>query len=118
MTDTKPALGAPADLVLGPLPPQREGQYLTMTICGPADDPAECGHWSSPAHVQRRIDKAVAAELERIKAAVMRCTLFAENCDDDGPEVDIARNALVCTIFAAIAGYEAPPPVGTTGSLF
>jgi hypothetical protein len=53
---------------LGPLPPQREGQYLTMTICGTNDDPAECGHWSSPAHVKWRIDTAVAAERERWQA--------------------------------------------------
>lgn len=51
----------------GPLPPQREGQYQTMTICGTSDDPAERGHWSSPAHVQWRIDKAVAEERERWK---------------------------------------------------
>lgn len=60
----------------------------------------------------------VAAERERIKAAVTRCTLFAENCEGDAPEVDTARKALACTILAAIAGYEAPPPVGTPGSLF
>ena len=52
---------------VGPLPPQREGQYQTMTICGTSDDPAERGHWSSPAHVQWRIDKAVAEERERWK---------------------------------------------------
>jgi hypothetical protein len=57
---------------LGPLPPQREGQYLTMTICGTNDDPAECGHWSSPAHVQWRIDKAVAAERARCAAIARR----------------------------------------------
>ena len=55
---------------LGQLPPQSEVQYLTMTICGTNDDPAECGHWSSPAHVRWRIDKAVAADRERICQAL------------------------------------------------
>ena len=53
---------------LGPLPPQKEGQCLTMLICGPGNGPAECGHWLSPEHVQRRIDEAVAAERERMIA--------------------------------------------------
>jgi hypothetical protein len=68
--------------------------------------------------VQAAIDSTVAAERERIKAAVLRSTLFAEDCEGDGPEVDTARKALACSILAAIAGNEAPPPVGTPGSLF
>ena len=55
---------------LGQLPPQRKGQYLTMTICGTTDDPAENGHWSSPERVQWRIDKAVAAERELCAVAL------------------------------------------------
>ncbi len=73
---------------------------------------------SEPLYDQAAIDSTVAAERERIKAAVLRCTLFAEDCEGDGHEVDTARKALACTILAAIAGYEAPPPVGTPGSLF
>lgn len=55
---------------LGLLPSPREGQYLTMTISG-TDDPAECGHWSSPAHVQWRIEKALA--VERTRCAMDDC---------------------------------------------
>jgi hypothetical protein len=73
---------------------------------------------SEPLYDQAAIDSKVAEERERIKAAVLRCTLFAEDCEGDAPEVDTARKALACTILAAIAGYEAPPPVGTPGSLF
>ena len=73
---------------------------------------------SARTYTQAELDAAVAAERARIEAAVTRCTLLAENCDDDGPEVDTARKSLACTILAAIAGYEAPPPVGTNGSLF
>lgn len=58
------------------------------------------------------------AERERIKAAVTRCTVLAENCEGDGPEVDTARKALACTILAAIAGYEAPAPAGAQQGLF
>ena len=67
---------------LGPLPPQREGQYLTMTICGTKDDPAECGHWSSPAHVQWRIDKAVTEDRERCAKLVEQ---VADDCDEWRP---------------------------------
>lgn len=54
----------------------------------------------------------VAAERGRIAAAVTRCTLLAENCEGDSPEVDTARKSLACTILAAIAGYEAPSAAG------
>lgn len=60
----------------------------------------------------------VAAERERIKSAVNRLTMLAENCENDGPEVDTARKSLACTILAAIAGYEAPPQVGAQSGLF
>jgi hypothetical protein len=56
--DATPRVDRPVE-VFGPLPPQREGQYLTMTICGTGADPSERGHWESPAHVQQRIDGAV-----------------------------------------------------------
>ena len=64
-TETGQPLAVLSSDQLGQLPPQRKGQYLTMTICGTTDDPAENGHWSSPERVQWRIDKAVAAERER-----------------------------------------------------
>ena len=40
------------------LPPQREGQARTMTICdGPGSLPAETGHWYSPDAVRALIKK-------------------------------------------------------------
>ena len=88
---------------LGPLPPKREGQYLTMTICGTNDDPAECGHWSSPAHVQWQIDKAVAAERERWATLLSASRRIAEQhikrADDCGMLSRALLDALIlsCT---------------------
>ena len=76
-TETCQPLAVLSSEELGPLPPQRKGQYLTMTICGTTDDPAECGHWSSPERVQQRIAKAVAEERER-------CAKVCEAFDDEG----------------------------------
>jgi len=50
---------------MGPLPEQKEGQYLTMTICDTTADPSERGHWSSPDHVRQMVAAAVAVERER-----------------------------------------------------
>ena len=93
-TETQPAALRLSE-GLGPLPPQREGQYLTMTICGTNDDPAECGHWSSPQHVQWRIEKAIVAERERLLSMpnlMHACDLLG--CPADGTHCDILRRAL------------------------
>ncbi len=62
---SKPEQSASEPLKPGPLPEQKEGQYLTMTITGEDSDPAERGHWSSPDHVRMTVAAAVAVERER-----------------------------------------------------
>lgn len=133
MTDDAAGQGPAFSEGLGPVVPKRWyclSRLGLATLCRDDDDAQTVAAESfvlypqhGPYRVAQMVDageveRAVAAERERIKAAVTRCTLLAENCEGDGPEVDSARKSLACVILAAINGYEAPAPAGAQQGLF